>query len=97
MMSPAEFYVRTRRDFLNTSASGLGGMALAHMLGSDARAAGSTLTHFAPRAKRCIFLFMAGAPSQLDLFDYKPKLNELDGKKMDPAILEKMRLSLIHI
>ena len=95
MMSPAEFYVRTRRDFLNTSASGLGGMALAHMLSSDARAAGSTLTHFAPRAKRCIFLFMAGAPSQLDLFDYKPKLNELDGKKMDPAILEKMRFAFL--
>ena len=67
MISPEEFYLRTRRDFLATSASGLGGLALAHMLGSDARAAESAFTHFAPRAKRCIFLFMAGAPSQLDL------------------------------
>ena len=38
---------------------------------------------------------MAGAPSQLDLFDYKPKLNELNGKKMDPAILEKMRFAFL--
>ena len=95
MISPEEFYLRTRRDFLATSASGLGGLALAHMLGSDARAAESAFTHFAPRAKRCIFLFMAGAPSQLDLFDYKPKLNELDGKKMDPLILEKMRFAFL--
>ena len=88
MISPEEFYLRTRRDFLATSASGLGGLALAHMLGSDARAAESALTHFAPRAKRCIFLFMAGGPSHVDLFDPKPLLDEMDGKKIPPHLLK---------
>jgi len=95
-MNPAqEFDLRTRRDFLTTSASGLGGLALAHMLAGESSASNRALTHFAPRAKRCIFIFMAGAPSQLDLFDYKPKLKELDGKKMDPALLEKMRFAFL--
>ena len=95
MISPEEFYLRTRRDFLATSASGLGGLALTHILASNAGGAENAFADFAPRAKRCIFLFMAGAPSQLDLFDYKPKLNELDGKKMDPSILEKMRFAFL--
>ncbi|MED5419063.1 MAG: DUF1501 domain-containing protein, partial [Verrucomicrobiota bacterium] len=95
MISPREHYLRTRRDFLTTSASGLGGLALAHLLAGEGASAARGLTHFAPRAKRCIFIFMAGAPSQLDLFDYKPKLNELNGKKMDPAILEKMRFAFL--
>ncbi|MEC9054191.1 MAG: DUF1501 domain-containing protein [Verrucomicrobiota bacterium] len=95
-MNPAqEFDLRTRRDFLTTSASGLGGLALAHMLAGESSASNRALTHFAPRAKRCLFIFMAGAPSQLDLFDYKPKLKELDGKKMDPALLEKMRFAFL--
>ncbi|MDE0594784.1 MAG: DUF1501 domain-containing protein [Roseibacillus sp.] len=88
----------TRRDFLTTSASGLGGLALAHLLARDG-ALGATsdgFHHFAPKAKRCIFIFMAGAPSQLDLFDYKPKLNELNGKKMDPALLAKMRFAFLQ-
>jgi len=88
----------TRRDFLTTSASGLGGLALAHLLARDG-ALGATsdgFHHFAPKAKRCIFIFMAGAPSQLDLFDYKPKLNELNGKKMDPAMLAKMRFAFLQ-
>ena len=95
MISPEEFYLQTRRDFLATSASGLGGLALTHILASNAGGAENAFADFAPRAKRCIFLFMAGAPSQLDLFDYKPKLNELDGKKMDPSILEKMRFAFL--
>ena len=88
----------TRRDFLTTSASGLGGLALAHLLARDG-ALGATsdgFHHFAPKAKRCIFIFMAGAPSQLDLFDYKPKLNELNGKKMDSALLAKMRFAFLQ-
>ena len=88
-MSPFHQYLtRTRRDFLTTSACGLGGVALSHMLAENAHAStgASPLApkppHFAPKAKNCIFIFMAGAPSQLDLFDPKPKLNELHGKKM---------------
>ncbi len=94
-MSPSQEYLaRTRRDFLTTSACGLGGVALSHMLAGNSNAAAGILPlapklpHFAPKAKNCIFIFMAGAPSQLDLFDPKPKLNELHGKKMDAGLLE---------
>jgi hypothetical protein len=94
---------RTRREFLTTSASGIGGAALAGMLAADgygAAAAADPLaprsTHFAPKAKACIFIFMAGAPSQLDLFDYKPKLQELDGKPMPKSMLESVRFAFIQ-
>ena len=78
-----------RRCFLERSGYGIGGMALAQLLASEAGAAGTSrppdqlaprAPHFAPRAKNVIFLFMAGAPSQLDLFDVKPKLVELHNK-----------------
>ena len=101
-MSPFHQYLtRTRRDFLTTSACGLGGVALSHMLAENAHAStgASPLApkppHFAPKAKNCIFIFMAGAPSQLDLFDPKPKLNELHGKKMDAGLLEGKRFAFI--
>ena len=95
-MHPIEAHQQlTRRHFLTTAAGGLGGTALASMLAQDG-ALGADFTnpmapglaHFAPTAKNCIFIFMAGAPSQLDLFDPKPKLNELDGKKMHDSLLE---------
>src|SRR6266581_264751 len=44
--------------------------------------------HFAPKAKRIIHLFMAGAPSQLDLFDYKPELARLEGKPISPEVIK---------
>src|SRR5262245_23490348 len=77
----------TRRDFLATSASGLGTLALASLFAqngllSTAHAGTGPMTirqpHFAPRAKACICIYMEGAPSQMDLFDPKPKLLELD-------------------
>ena len=52
--------------------------------------------HYPPRAKRVIFLFMAGAPSQLDLFDYKPKLEELAGKPIPPSVIEGQRYAFIQ-
>ena len=92
----------SRRHFLTTAAGGIGGTALASMLAQDqalgsefANPMAAKLSHFAPKAKSCIFFFMAGAPSQLDLFDPKPKLNELDGKKMDGALLEGKRFAFI--
>ena len=102
-MHPIEAHQQlTRRHFLTTAAGGIGGTALASMLAQDgALGADFTnpmapgLSHFAPRAKNCIFIFMAGAPSQLDLFDPKPKLNELDGKKMDGSLLEGKRFAFI--
>ena len=97
---------RTRREFFNTTASGLGAMALGSMLTNDgllhdANAAPIASTnplavrppHFAPKAKSCIFLFMAGAPSQLDLYDPKPKLNELNGDKLPKEVLDKARFA----
>ena len=104
---------QTRRDFLTTTASGLGLAALGAMLDADgllspASAAAEQLSgsaanplavrppHFAPRAKSCIFLFQAGAPSHLDLFDPKPKLNELDGQPLPQEMLDKVRFAFIN-
>jgi hypothetical protein len=73
----------TRRDALRLSALGLGGIALNGMQGQAARSEqGQPEPHHLPRAKRVIFLFMHGGPSQVDLFDYKPKLIEDDGKPL---------------
>lgn len=78
----------TRRSMLQTSAAGFGQVALAAIAGQQAVAAdgsgtGATpLPHFAPRAKRVIFLFMWGGPSHVDLFDPKPRLNSEDGKPL---------------
>ncbi len=96
----------SRREFLTTSASGLGGIALGSMLNDDgilnAKTANDPLTfrnlhtHDEAKAKACIFIFMAGAPSQLDLFDPKPKLNELDGQKLPKELTEKARFAFIQ-
>ncbi len=78
----------TRRHLLRTSACGFGSLALAGLCAEQSRAAGSQqrqaslLPHFPPRAKRVIFVFMQGGPSQVDTFDYKPKLAELHGQKL---------------
>lgn len=96
-----------RREFLCSGASGLGGLALASMLMKDGAMTSASgmdpggafapkLTHFAPRAKNCIFIFMAGAPSQIDLFDYKPTLQRFDGQKMPDSLLEKVRFAFIQ-
>jgi hypothetical protein len=90
----------TRRHFFGNSAMGLGTAALASLLpAQQTSAAGSggipALPHFAPKAKRAIYLFMAGAPSQIDMYDYKPKLNELfqdDLRKM-PAVQMGQRIT----
>ncbi len=80
----------TRRAFLGRTSFGLGSLALASLLNpsllraASARPAGGIVNplHFAPRAKRVIFLCMAGGPSHLETFDYKPKLAQLDGQPM---------------
>ena len=82
-------------------ASGLGGAALAEMLSSNASAAPSAAvdrgilgaSHFAPKAKRIIYLFMSGAPSQLDLFDYKPLLNQRHGEQLPDSVRGGQRLT----
>ncbi|MEM6692026.1 MAG: DUF1501 domain-containing protein, partial [Planctomycetota bacterium] len=95
-----------RRDFLTTAASGIGGVALGSILteegvlraedafgGSDDHV---RPPHFAPKAKACICIYMAGAPSQLDLFTPKPKLAELHGQKLPKSILDKARFAFIQ-
>ena len=80
--------LRTRRQFFQDCGVGVGKIALASLLAQGSRRLGASdagfvsptapmVTHFAPKAKRVIYLFMVGAPSQLELFDYKPKLAEL--------------------
>lgn len=88
---------QVRRNFLTSSASGLGMAALGAMLSADEATNPLAMKppHFAPKAKNCIFLLQAGAPSQLDLFDPKPKLNELHGQPLPKEILEKVRFAFI--
>jgi hypothetical protein len=106
-MNPIENHLlRTRRDFLATSASGLGGIALASLLADEGLLASPGKVgftdpmiprkpHFDPKAKACIFIFMAGAPSQVDLFDPKPKLNEMAGQSLPQSVLKKARFAFI--
>jgi hypothetical protein len=75
----------SRREFLWRYGGGLGGIALAHLLGRDAAAAGAPILHHAPKAKRVVQLFMSGAASQVDTFDYKPLLNKTAGEPFDPG------------
>lgn len=92
----------SRRQFFRGAAFGIGGMALSSLLscGSNTFDAiakeGEALTHhYLPKAKQVIFLHMAGAPSQLELFDYKPELQKLDGKPCPPSFLEGKRFAFI--
>src|SRR5947207_14091613 len=90
----------TRRSFLSAGALSIGGIALASLLARTARAErASPLAAKKPpmlaRAKRVIFLHMAGAPSQLDLFDPKPKLGELDGRPMPESFTKGERFAFI--
>lgn len=84
--------MHTRRHFIRESAMGLGGLALAAMFGCGQKKATAQvafdpahplapkLPPFAGKAKSIIYLHMAGAPSQLELFDYKPELAKMDGQ-----------------
>src|SRR5215216_5298080 len=87
-----------RRVFLRRGALGLGGLALAGLLNREA-ASGSPFQgildkpHFEPKAKRIIYLFMAGGPSQLDLFDHKPLLNKMNGQDLPDSVRKGQRLT----
>ena len=73
-----------RRNFLGRSCSLLGGAALSSLLTRQLSAtpAPPSLPHFAPKAKRVIYLFMAGGPSHIDMFDYKPAMQQLHGTEL---------------
>ncbi len=92
---------RTRRHFFGECAMGLGSLALASLL--DARGAGAPGAnplaakpgHFPAKAKNVIFLFMAGGPSQLDMFDFKPKLVELNGQSIPDSYVAGKRFAFM--
>ena len=92
----------TRRHFFGKCATGIGGAALASVLSAEALASVAPNVaqrgalggpHFAPRAKRVIYLFMSGGPSQLDLFDYKPKLRQMQGTDLPGSIRMGQRIT----
>jgi hypothetical protein len=85
----------TRRHFFSSSSTGLGIAALASLLSEDAKASGGLpgLPHFPPTAKRVIYLFQHGAPSQLDLFDSKPNLAKLRGTDLPDSVRKGQRLT----
>ncbi len=91
----------TRRHFFEQASFGLGSVALASLMGNVGRAqtpaAGpqAPTLHFAPRAKRVIYLFMAGAPSQIDLFDPKPALTTHDGQDIPEEFVKGERFAFI--
>ena len=88
-----------RRHFFRDCGVGVGKIALASLLGPRAVADSTkqnSAFHFAGKAKRVIYLFMAGAPSQLELFDYKPKLKELEGKPLPPSVIKGQRYAFIQ-
>src|SRR6202171_5780190 len=91
---------QTRRAFLRTSTMGLRGVALASLLNEgraqDINPLQPRPGHFPAKAKNVIFLFMAGGPSQLDLFDPKPALNGLDGQVVPESFTRGRRFAFIR-
>ncbi len=89
-MSPEREYqlLLTRRHFFGRTAAGIGTVALASLLNEELFAAGGALPglHFAPKAKRVIYLFMSGGPSHIDLFDHKPKLRDYHGQELPASV-----------
>lgn len=99
-------YQQNRRDFLRGSALGLGGIALGSLLGCNSKPSQKIISqileeqnvplgspHFLPKAKRVIYLFQSGGPSQMELFDYKPKLYEMHGQEIPASVMGKNRIS----
>ncbi len=106
-----ELQLETRRHFLRKCTSGLGGVALASLFGCNfndnsvapepvaslpSNPMAPDFSHFAAKAKRVIYMHMAGSPSQLELFDYKPELEKLHAKDCPPSLLEGKRFAFIE-
>jgi hypothetical protein len=102
-MEPRDPLSLTRRHFLSGAALGLGALGFSEVLGLSAASAGTGTTqrvgglpgvpHFAPKAKRVIYLFQSGGPAAQDLFDYKPLLNEKHGEPLPPEVRGDQRLT----
>ncbi|MCP3690913.1 MAG: DUF1501 domain-containing protein, partial [Planctomycetaceae bacterium] len=95
--------IETRRHFFGRAAAGIGTAALSSLLNPELFSATSDsqgvvggmpdLPHFAPKAKRVIYLFMSGAPSQLDMWDYKPKMNDWFDKDLPDSVRNGQRIT----
>ncbi len=101
-------YLLNRRAFLSKSSLGIGTAALSGLLGTSFLSSCSnnidskvnfdnqnalSMLHFAPKAKRIIYLFQSGGPSQLELYDYKPLLHKLRGQELPESIRQGQRLT----
>src|SRR5438094_2107630 len=105
MIPQRSLRLQTRRHFFQDCAIGLGSLALASLLSDDKILAGEPASfanplapkppHFPAKAKNVIYLFMAGGPSQLELFDYKPKLQELSGQPIPESYLKNKRFAFM--
>ncbi len=93
--NPEHELLMTRRHFFSRSSAGLGAAVLATLLGDELKAQGGLAPqpHFAPKAKRVIYLFQSGAPSQLELFDFKPKLYQMRGVELPASVRMGQRLT----
>ena len=87
--------LQSRRQFLQGSTMGLGAAALGSLLSQSPAAGQESTPHFAPKAKRVIFLFMAGAPSHLDLFDYKPDLEKQFKQPLPKGVSRGQRVTVM--
>lgn len=106
----AQLTQKTRRLFFKECAMGLGGLALSGLMGCQTESATTLgnsffdptrplapkIPHFAAKAKSVIYIHLAGAPSQLELFDYKPELEKLDGQACPPSLLEGKKFAFIR-
>ena len=96
-MHPIEGHIQavTRRHFFGRASLGLGAAALASLLPTRSGAAAplADFPNFAPKAKRAIWLFMAGAPCQMDMLDYKPAMAEMYDKDLPDSIRQGQRLT----
>ncbi|MEX2579193.1 MAG: DUF1501 domain-containing protein [Verrucomicrobiales bacterium] len=94
---PERLHAATRRRFLTQSAAGLGGAAFGSLLGAGtghaASLPNSSFPSFRPKAKRVIYLFQSGGPSQMDLFDYKPHLDNVHGQEVPDSVFKGQRLT----
>ncbi len=107
-MTAREPNLYSRRRFLGNAANGAGMLALASLLRDDGLLAADgdsdsaanplapRLAHFAPKARACIYIYLEGAPSQIDLFDPKPKLNELNGQPLPESMTKNVRFAFIQ-
>ncbi len=94
--NPGDHLQTNRRHFFQNGGAALGAAALGSLLGgrSSAENTGASTDHpFAPKAKRVIYLFQSGGPAQQDLFDYKPKLNEMNGEELPASVRGEQRLT----